>query len=176
MISMIVAYAKGRVIGKDGKIPWHLPADLQHFKRVTGGHIVVMGHNTFKALGRPLPQRRNVVLTHNNDIGMAGVEALHSKDEVLALGDVFIIGGEDIYRQFLEEAERLYITEIAVEIDGDAFFPQWDRQSYTLLDVKEGRLDAQNTLPHSFYVYERKKRPHPGGGNEMYHEVDNLSS
>jgi dihydrofolate reductase len=159
MISMIVAYARGRVIGKEGKIPWHLPADLRRFKKITRGQVVVMGFKTFEMLGRPLPQRRNIVLTHRSDIDIVGVEALHSKDEVLALGDVFIIGGESVYRQFLEEAERLYITEIDIEVDGDTFFPQWDRRSFNLLDVEQGRLDAQNSLPHTFYVYERKKRP-----------------
>jgi dihydrofolate reductase len=157
MICIIVAYAKGRVIGKDGNIPWHLPDDLQHFKMITSGHIVVMGHNTFKALGHPLPKRRNVVLTHSNDSNLAGVEVLHSKNEVLALGDAFIIGGENVYKQFLEVAQLLYITEIDIEIDGDAFFPQWDRQAFRMVSVKEGLLDEKNTLPHTFYVYERIK-------------------
>ena len=156
MISIIVAYANGRVIGKNGKVPWYLPDDLQRFKRITSGHTVVMGRKTFEAIGRPLPQRRNVVLTHSNDIPLPGVEVVHSTHEVLALGDVFIIGGENVYRQFLAAAERLYITEIAFETEGDAFFPEWDRQSFTLVSAQEGILDEKNTLPHTFYVYERK--------------------
>ncbi len=173
MISIIVAYAKGRVIARYGKIPWHLPDDLQYFKRITVGHTVVMGHKTYTSIGHPLPQRRNVVLTHSNDLHLAGVEVLRSRDEVLALGDVFIIGGESLYRQFIGVAERLYITEIALEIDGDAFFPEWDQQSFTLLSAKTGRLDERNTLPHTFYVYERKKQRPVEAGSEMYHEVDN---
>ncbi len=157
MISIIVAYAKGRVIGKDGKIPWYLPSDLKHFKEITSGHTVVMGRKTFEALGRPLPERRNVVLTHSNAIDVPGVEVAHSKDDVLALGDVFIIGGENVYKQFLEVAERLYITEIAFEVDGDAFFPAWDHQLFTMLSAQEGILDEKNALPHIFYTYERKK-------------------
>jgi dihydrofolate reductase len=160
MINIIVVYANGRVIGKDGKIPWHLPDDLQHFKHITSGHIVVMGRKTFEAIGRPLPQRRNIVLTSSTTLALPGVEVVHHKDDVLALGDVFIIGGESVYRQFLEVAERLYITEIALEMDGDAFFPAWDRQSFTLISAQPGILDEQNTLPHTFYTYERKNSFH----------------
>ena len=156
MISIIVAYAKDRVIGKDGKIPWHLPSDLQHFKEITTGHTVVMGHKTFAALGRPLPGRRNVVLTHSSAINLPGVEVVRSREGVLALGDVFIIGGENMYRQFLAAAERLYITEIDLETEGDAFFPEWDHQFFKLVSAQEGILDEKNTLPHTFYVYERK--------------------
>lgn len=156
MINIIVAYANGYVIGKEGKIPWHLPDDLMHFKNITSGHTVVMGRKTFETLGRPLPNRRNVVLTHNKDINLPGVEVVHSKDKVLALGSVFIIGGANVYKQFLEEAERLYITEIACDIDGDTYFPDWDRQSFTLISAQEGVLDEKNTLPHTFYVFARK--------------------
>ena len=163
MISIIVAYAKGRVIGKDGKIPWHLPGDLQYFKEITSGHTVVMGRKTLVVLGRPLPGRRNVVLTHSSAINLPGVEVVRSREGVLALGDVFIIGGENVYKQFLEAAERLYITELALEIDGDTFFPEWDRQSFTLVAAKEGVLDEKNTIPHTFYTYERKKPRCPEG-------------
>ena len=156
MISIIVAYANGRVIGKDGKIPWHLPDDIQHFKRITSGHIVVMGRKTFESIGRPLPQRRKIVLTSSTTLALPGVEVVHHKDDVLALDDVFIIGGESIYRQFLEVAQRLYITEISLEIDGDAFFPEWNPQSFTLVSAQPGILNEQNTLPHTFYTYERK--------------------
>ncbi|HLZ57435.1 MAG TPA: dihydrofolate reductase [Ktedonosporobacter sp.] len=156
MISMIVAYANGRVIGQGGKIPWRLPNDSGYFKRITSGHIVVMGRKTYESIGRPLPQRRNVVLTSSMTFAAPGVEVVHSKDEVHALGDVFIIGGESIYRQFLEMAERLYITEIALETEGDAFFPEWDRQAFTLISEQVGVLDEQNTLPHTFFIYERK--------------------
>ncbi len=96
------------------------------------------------------------MLTSNKSLAPPGVEVVHHKDDVLALGDVFIIGGESVYRQFLEVAQRLYITEIALEIDGDAFFPEWDRQSFTLVSAQPGILNEQNTLPHTFNVYERK--------------------
>ena len=159
MINIIVAYANNRVIGKDGKIPWRLPHDSQHFKRITSGHIVVMGRKTFESIGRPLPHRRNIVLTSSTTFAAPGVEVMHSKDDVLALDDVFIIGGASIYRQFLDVADRLYITEIALEIDGDTFFPAWDRQSFSLISAQPGVLDEQNTLPHTFFIYERKGNP-----------------
>jgi dihydrofolate reductase len=156
-VSIIVAYADGRVIGQNGKIPWHLPSDLKHFKRITSGHTVVMGRRTLESMGRPLSHRRNVVLTHRKDIPLPGIEVVHSIQEVFALGDVFIIGGETVYRQFLEVAERLYITEIALKTDGDTFFPEWDAQSFTLVSAKAGILDEHNTLPHTFYTYVRIK-------------------
>ncbi len=159
MISIIVAYANGRVIGKGGKLPWLLPNDSKYFKQITLGHTVVMGRKTFESIGRrPLPKRRNVVFTRG-EINLPGVEVAHSKDEVRALatnGEVFIVGGENVYKAFLDVADYLYITEIALETDGDTFFPEWDRQSFTLVSAKEGVLDEKNTLPHTFYVYKRK--------------------
>jgi len=118
-----------------------------------------MGRKTFESIGHPLPQRRNVVLTSSMTFALPGVEVVHCIDDVFELGNpgnVFIIGGESVYRQFLEVAERLYITEIALEIDGDAFFPEWDRQSFKLVSTQTGVLDEQHTLPHTFFTYERK--------------------
>lgn len=157
MISIIVAYAHNRVIGRDGKIPWHLPNDLRYFKRITSGHTVVMGRKTFESIGRPLPQRRNIVLTHGNDIHLAGIEVVHSKQEVLAFDDAFIIGGEAVYRQFIDVADQLYVTEIVLNTEGDAFFPMWNPQAFTLVSSQEGILDEKNILPHTFSVYQRKK-------------------
>jgi dihydrofolate reductase len=155
MISIIVAYANGRVIGKDGKIPWSLPNDLRHFKRITSGHTIVMGRKTFESIGRPLPRRRNIVLTSDTSFHPPGVDVLHDKAAVHSLGDVFIIGGASVYRQFLALAERLYITEIELEVEGDTFFPEWERQAFTLVSTQQGVLDEKNTLPHRFYLYER---------------------
>lgn len=159
MISIIVAYANGQVIGKNGAIPWRLPDDSRRFKRITSGHTVVMGRKTFESIGHPLSQRRNVVLTSNTTFASPGVEVVHNIEEVLALdnpGDIFILGGEHVYQQFLGIVERLYITEIALEVDGDTFFPEWDRESFVLESAQPGILNEQNTLQHTFYVYERK--------------------
>ncbi len=157
MISIIVAYAHDRVIGRHGKIPWHLPDDLYHFRRVTSGHTVVMGRKTYESIGHALPQRRNIVLTRHHELAEVGFEVLHSKEEVLALGDVFIIGGASLYRQFLEFAERLYITEVALDVEGDAFFPAWNAENFMLISSQEGTCDDKNSIPHTFFLYERKK-------------------
>jgi dihydrofolate reductase len=156
MISLIVAYANNRVIGKDGKMPWHLPNDLKHVKEVTTGQTIVMGRKTFESLGRPLPNRRNVVLTRNREFSAPGVDVVHSKEEVLELGDVIIFGGADIYRQFMDVVDRLYITEIDLDVEGDTFFPEWDRDAFQLVSVKKGVVDEKNPYPHTFYLYERK--------------------
>lgn len=157
MISLIVAYAKNQVIGKEGNMPWSLPADLKHVKEVTTGKTIVMGRKTFESIGKPLSNRRNVVLTRSRDFHPEGVDVVHSKEEVLALGDVIIFGGAEIYRQFLDVVDRLYITEIDLETEGDTFFPAWDRDAFVLLDKREGVVDEKNVHPHTFYVYERKK-------------------
>jgi len=155
MISMIVAYANGRVIGKDGKMPWHLPNDLKHVKEVTTGQTIVMGRKTFESLGRPLPNRRNVVLTRSKTFSAPGVDVVHSKEEVLALGDVIIFGGAEIYAQFLDVVDRLYITEIDLDTEGDTHFPEWDRGPFRLVWKKEGIVDENNPYPHTFFLYER---------------------
>ncbi|CAI8962970.1 Dihydrofolate reductase [Brevibacillus sp. IT-7CA2] len=156
MISLIVAYAHNQVIGKDGDMPWHLPADLKNVKELTTGKTIVMGRKTFESIGKPLPNRRNVVLTRSQDFHPEGIDVVHTKEEVLAMGDVIIFGGSEIYRQFLDVVDRLYITEIDLETEGDTFFPAWDRDAYTLVDKREGIVDEKNVHPHAFYVYERK--------------------
>lgn len=173
MISMIVAYANKRVIGNGGTIPWHLPNDLRQFKRITSGHTVVMGRKTFESIGRPLPQRRNVVITSNKTFAVPGIEVVHSIDDVLALdepGDIFVIGGASVYQAFLGIAERLYITEIALEVEGDTFFPEWDREAFVLVSEEEGVRDERNTLAHSFFVFEREsiRKDHDVGSVKAY--------
>ena len=156
MISLIVAYANNQVIGKDGVMPWHLPADLKHVKELTTGQTIVMGRKTLEGIGKPLPNRRNVVLTRNPDFHMPGVDVVHTKEEVLALGDVIIFGGAEIYRQFLDEVDRMYITEIHLDTQGDTYFPAWDRDAFTLVEKREGIIDEKNRYPHAFCTYERK--------------------
>ncbi|EJL21240.1 dihydrofolate reductase [Brevibacillus sp. BC25] len=156
MISLIVAYARNQVIGKDGDMPWHLPSDLKNVKELTTGKTIVMGRKTFESIGKPLPNRRNVVLTRSQDFHPEGVDVVHTKEEVLAMGDVIIFGGSEIYRQFLDVVDRLYITEIDLETEGDTFFPAWDRDAYTMVEKREGIVDEKNVHPHAFYVYERK--------------------
>ena len=155
MINMIAAYAHHRVIGKDGQVPWTLPADSRYFQQTTLGQTVVMGRKTFESLDEPLAGRRNIVLSRDPIFHPAGAEVLRTKAEVLALGDVWIVGGEPIYRLFLDVATHLYLTEIDLEVAGDTFFPEWDRAAFRLLSRREGVVDAQNRYPHTYLVYER---------------------
>ena len=126
-ISMIVARSRNHVIGRNNQMPWKISADLQFFKRVTMGHPVIMGRKTWESIGRPLPGRRNIVVSRNPDLLLSGAEVAHSLDEALTLltdsPRVFVIGGEQLFKQAFAKANRLYITEIEIEVDdGDTFF------------------------------------------------------
>lgn len=160
MISMIAAFAEGRVIGENGDMPWHLPADLQHFKKVTSGHPILMGRKTFESIGRPLPKRRNIVLTRNKDFSAAGVEVIHDFSEVTPLmkleEEFFVIGGATIYEQLLPKAERLYITNIHQAFKGDTYFPFIDEKEWVVVSEENGIVDEKNQYPHTFLVYERR--------------------
>jgi dihydrofolate reductase len=121
-----------RVIGRGGGLPWHLPADLAFFKRATTGHPIVMGRATYDSIGRPLPRRRNIVLTRNPDWTAPGVEAIHHPDELLKLPDlgpqVFIIGGAEVYRAFLPLLDDLLISHLDAEHPGDTYFPGFENE------------------------------------------------
>ncbi|MDR2912193.1 MAG: dihydrofolate reductase [Alistipes sp.] len=149
MIKIIVAIARGGVIGLNGAMPWHFSEDLRYFKRVTTGHAVVMGRRTFESLGRPLPARVNVVVTRNESWSAEGVEVVHSFDEaVRRFPDAFVIGGAEIYRQALPVAEELYITRIDAEYEGDTRFPEWDVAEWRLVSSERCEL-------LDFQVYQR---------------------
>ena len=128
-ICLIAALAANRVIGKDNALPWRLPADLKRFKQLTIGHPVVMGRKTYESIGKPLPGRRNLVITRNRGYGAAGCEVVHSLDAALAAcrgaEQIFIIGGAELYREALPRAQRLEFTEIHAEFAGDALFPEF---------------------------------------------------
>jgi len=121
----------GRIIGRDGTLPWHLPGDLSFFKRTTSGHPIVMGRKTFDSIGRPLPKRRNIVLTRDRSWSADGVEVIHDPKELSSLADigggrVFIIGGSEIYKAFLPELDDLLVSHISTEYEGDTFFPAFE--------------------------------------------------
>lgn len=128
-ISMIAAMAHNRVIGKDNKMPWHLPADLQFFKKTTLGKPVIMGRKTFESIGRPLPKRHNIVITSDVNFSAKGVTVAHDTDAALTcageVDEVVIIGGGKIYQQYLAAADELYLTHIDIDVDGDAHFPDY---------------------------------------------------
>ena len=159
-ISLIVAMDENRVIGLDNQMPWHLPADLKHFKSVTMGKPIVMGRKTFESIGRPLPGRENVVLTRSQDYQPEGVTVCHSKDELLSrlqsYEEVMIIGGGNIYQQFLQEAETLYLTQIHASFNGDTFFPDYTAVSNWVVNAREDyERDEKNTHDYSFLELSR---------------------
>jgi dihydrofolate reductase len=158
VISIVAAVAGNGAIGYRGALPWRLPADLAHFKRITTGHAVLMGRKTFQSIGRPLPDRRNIVLTRDPGFQAQGCRVARSVEQALVAaggGKLFAIGGASVYELFLPLASRLYITRIAAEVPGDAFFPAIDESEWRVIERAPGTVDAANPLPHEFLVYER---------------------
>jgi dihydrofolate reductase len=156
MISMIACKARNGTIGKDGALPWHLPADLAYFKSITSGHVVIMGRKTYESIGKPLPKRQNVILTRDRSYHADGCDVIHSVDSILEFdGEVFIIGGAEVYRQCLPYADRLYITEIDEDIDGDAFLFEIDPARWSITSSVQGIQDEKNPYSYRFVVYER---------------------
>lgn len=127
-ISLIAAASTNNVIGKQGELPWHLPRDLKRFKEVTTGKPIVMGRLTWESIGRPLPNRQNIVISRNPDFEAPGCDIVASPDDAVDMAgrvdELMIIGGGQLYREFLPRAQRIYMTRVAVEIDGDAHFPE----------------------------------------------------
>lgn len=166
MISLVAAVAANRVIGRQGRLPWRLPADLARFKRLTTGHVVLMGRKTFQSIGGALPARRNIVLSRDPGFTAACCLLAHSVEEALAAsgaladgGEVlFVIGGASVYELFLPLADRLFLTRIEVDVPGDAFFPPVDEDVWRIAESVPGKVDTENPLPHTFLVYERRRR------------------
>lgn len=167
MISLIAAVAKNRAIGWRGKIPWHLPADLKHFRETTMGHPVVMGRKTYESLGKTLPGRTNIVLTRTHLKNTASPEfnppdaaTVPSFKEALDLtdgaGEVFVIGGQSVYEEALPFAEKIYLTLVDAEVDGDTFFPEFNESEWQLLNSEHHEKDEKNHYDYTFLVYERK--------------------
>lgn len=157
-LSLIWAMGHNQVIGIDNKMPWHLPAELTYFRKVTTGHPIIMGRRTFESIGRPLPGRTNIILTRDQSFTAEGTVVLHSLEQVLQqYGDsgAFVIGGTQIYEQFLPVAERLYITMIDQEFEGDTFFPEIDWSEWRLVNEEPGVKDEKNPYSYSFKVFDR---------------------
>ncbi|MDH3062562.1 dihydrofolate reductase [Achromobacter insolitus] len=157
-LTLIVAYSKNRVIGRDNTMPWNLPGDLAHFKRSTLGHSIIMGRKTWDSLGRVLPGRRNIVISRNPNFKVEGVVVAPSLEAAIAACDdakeAFVIGGAQIYVQVLPIAKRVLATELHADVEGDAFFPllpafQWKETS------REAQ-PAENGYEYDFVTYERQ--------------------
>lgn len=158
MKSIIVCHDQNRVIGLDNKMPWHLPNDLKRVKKLTSGNTIVMGRKTFESIGKPLPNRRNVVLTSNESFHHEGVDVIHSIDEIDQLeGYIFIFGGQGLYEQMMSRVDDMYVTVIEDKFQGDAFFPPYTFNEWNVLSSVAGELDEKNTLPHTFMHIERIK-------------------
>ena len=164
-LSIIVAVANNNVIGRDNQLPWHMPADLKRFKQLTSGHHLIMGRGTFESVGKPLPNRINVVVTRRHEYQPPdGVAVARSLDEAIskaeAAGDpeIFIGGGTEIFNQVLHRADRLYLTRIHGEPEGDTYFPEFDDVSeWQLVDSEHYEADERNPYPYSFLTYERNR-------------------
>lgn len=158
MKSIIVGHDQNRVIGLDNKMPWHLPNDLKRVKNLTSGNTIVMGRKTFESIGKPLPNRRNVVLTSNESFYHEGVDVIHSIDEIDQLeGHIFIFGGQGLYEQMMSRVDDMYVTVIEDKFQGDAFFPPYTFNEWNVISSEAGELDEKNILPHTFMHLERIK-------------------
>jgi dihydrofolate reductase len=160
MISFLLAMDHNQLIGQNNELPWHLPNDLRYFKQKTLGHPVIMGRKTFNSIGKALPGRENIVLTHNPDFSEEHVTSFSSVNAFLNSGiaygnECFIIGGAGIFKAFLPFADRLYITHIDAEFEGDTYFTGFNSEGWHLVSSIPGTLDRKNKFPHRFCVYER---------------------
>lgn len=158
MLSLIVAIGKNNEIGKGNMLLWDLPRDMKYFRETTSGHPVIMGRKTFESIGRALPKRRNIVITRDTSYSQDSIEVVHSLDEAINLfanEEVFIIGGAEIYRQAIEKADRLYITEVDGNFEADAFFPEIDKNIWQEKNREHYDRDDENKFDMDFVIYER---------------------
>jgi len=159
-ISIVVAVAGNGVIGRNGKLPWRLPADLRHFRSITMGKPIVMGRLTHESIGRPLPGRKNIVVTRNREYRAEGCCVIHGPGELAAAlpgtVEVMIIGGAGLYADMLPLANRLYMTEVHAKIEGDVCFPEFDRRQWQEAERQFHRADGENEYDYSFVRLVRK--------------------
>ena len=163
MLSIIVAKAKNNIIGKNNKIIWHLPEDLKHFKKLTTGHTIIMGRKTFESLGKPLVNRKHIIFSQNPDfkVDAEKVKVVHSLLEIQDLiegkEEVFVIGGAMIYNFLMPYVNKMYVTEIEKDFDGDTFFPSINSEIWKETSREKGIKDENNNLDYYFVTYERIK-------------------
>ncbi|VAW88936.1 Dihydrofolate reductase [hydrothermal vent metagenome] len=160
ILSLIAAMASNRVIGINNTLPWHLPADFKHFKAVTMGKPILMGRKTYESIGRPLPGRKNIIITHNTSYSAQGCIVVNSIDEALAQtkddAEVMVIGGASFYQQTLPIAQRIYLTIIHHEFEGDTHFIELDNTTWKEIDRLDYEPDEKNSYPYSFLTLERQ--------------------
>ncbi|MEE8589662.1 MAG: type 3 dihydrofolate reductase [Sulfurimonadaceae bacterium] len=153
-ISIIVAMAKNRVIGKDNDMPWHLPADLQHFRQMTLNRPIIMGRKTYESIGRPLPKRHNIIISRNVDYKVDGCDVVSSLDKAVEVAgeveEIFIIGGGFLYNQTIDQADRLYLTFIDLDVEGDTLFPEYEHLSLKKISSEHHQKDEKNPYDYEF--------------------------
>jgi dihydrofolate reductase len=161
MNSIIVAAAQNNAIGKKNGLLWNMPEDLKFFKKTTTGHTIIMGRKTFESVGRPLPNRRNIIITKQKDYKVEGAEVVHSLDEALERCDPkeenFIIGGAEIYSLAMDKVDRIYFTLIYAEFEADAFFPPILQDLWQLVSESFHNADEKNPYDYNFMIYEKRK-------------------
>lgn len=158
MITFVVAMDRRGGIGFRNKLPWHLPADLRFFRETTTGHVILMGRKTYEAIGRPLPNRTNVVLTRDRTFRPEGVTVLHTVEEALRLygeEELYVIGGAEIFKLLLPLADKLVVTRIDQEFEADTFFPEIGEEQWRITSRVPGITDEQNPYSYEFLTYER---------------------
>ncbi len=165
-IVLIAAFDQNRVVGINNKLPWHLPEDLKYFKRTTTGKAVVMGRKTYDSIGRPLPNRTNIVITRNSDFSAPGVKVVNSLEAALELAEgvnfingvdeTMVIGGASIYQEALPKADRLYLTHVHAQVKGDAYFPSFDLSLWQEIAREDYKASESNPYDYSFVVYDKK--------------------
>lgn len=165
-LSLMVAMSENRVIGKDGDLPWHLPKDFNRFKQKTTGHHIIMGRKTFESLGsEPLPNRPNIVISSQSQLKVPeGVRLVHDLKSALEIvknsedPEPFVIGGGKVYEQAFPYADRIYLTIVHTQINGDTFFPEFDESEWEIIEETPYPADEKHDYPFTFYTFERKRQ------------------
>lgn len=164
MLSIIVAKAQNNIIGKDNKLLWHIPEDLKRFKDLTTGHKIIMGRKTFESLGRILPNRKHIVFTQNPDfkVNDENVKVVHSMLEIQeyieSKEENFVIGGAMIYNLLMPYVNKMYVTELHKDFEGDTFFPKINSDIWKEISREKGKNTEENNLDYDFVIYERKNK------------------
>ncbi|SFF61130.1 dihydrofolate reductase [Halobacillus alkaliphilus] len=163
MISFIFAMDKNRLIGKENDLPWHIPNDFKFFKDKTWGKTIIMGRKTFESFGKPLPERKHIVITSNENYSRDGCDVIHSIEEIIKLEEEhpekewFVIGGSVLFEKMYPYADRMYLTYIDAEFEGDTYFPPFNIEEWKLIDEYKGKKDEKNPYDYYFRTYDRKK-------------------
>jgi len=158
-ISIIVAVAKNNVIGKDNQLIWHLPVDLRRFKCLTMNHFILMGRKTYQSIGKALPGRTSVIITKQKNFVAENCWIVHSIENAIKLAkddsEIFIIGGDSIYRQSIEYVNKIYLTKVDADFDGDVYFPEIDFSKWSLVESQTFQPDDKNKYPYKFLTYQK---------------------